>query len=1167
MTVKIRTLIVVCVLLGAVGIGVSSASAAAPWWQLSVSSAPADLQRGPCEAYKHFQTLPECGQVVVRVENLGDLAVSGSTTPITISDVLPPGVRATGIERTNTAAGFFGLREHGSFACSPAPPATVFPAAGVKCTWAEPFALAPYEVLEVAIEVEVEPGASSGAQNEAQISGGEGYVCEKREGGAFTTSFCADASYSTPATGGYEAHLTGREVAPASLKRPLTIGGPTAFGVEEYSFQNEDEGGALDTQAGSHPFQQTTNIALNQGAQVEAEVPGESDYRALAPALPKDLHFQWPAGLIGNTTALPQCTETQFTTYWEGGANLCPADTAVGVASVAVFVPYLTGLRSEQVPVFNLVPGRGEPARFGFEVEKTTVTIDPSVRTGSDYGITVNVTNLSQIAVLVQSRVTVWGVPGDPIHDGERGWGCLQGGAFVRESTDRLQACTPQEQNDPPAFLTLPTSCTGPLQTSVEADSWQEPNNVLTYSAPMPALDGCSRLPFSASMEVAPDVSSASTPTGLTVKVHVPQEASVAGEGLAGSDVRDTRVVFPEGFTLNPAGANGLEACSEGLIGFKGVSGETSQFTPTIESPFCPNASKIGTATITTPVLPADQPLQGAVYLAAQNENPFGSLVATYIVAEDPVSGVLVKLPGEVSLNQTTGQFESTFKNTPQAPFENLELHFFGGERAPLSTPSHCGTYTTNASFTPWSGGTPVDSSSSFDITSGPGGGPCPGAALPFTATLHSSTSNINAGSFTPLSTTLGREDGNQNIQQVTLHYPPGLSGMITGVPLCAEEQANAGSCPEASLIGETTVSVGLGGDPYTVTGGKVYLTEGYEGASFGLSIVNPAVAGPYNLGKVVVRARIEVNPVTAALTVTTGTIPHILDGIPLQIKHVNVTVNRPNFTFNPTNCTPMPLTGTIASVEGASSLLSDPFQVTNCAALKFQPTFTVTTAAHATKTDGASLNFKISYPPGAMGADAWFKAAKFDIPKQLPARLTTIQQACLAATFEANPANCPKHSKIGEAIVHTQVLPVPLKGPVYFVSYGGAKFPDAIILLSGDNVNVRLTGETFINGKTGVTSATFPANPDVPFESIEVTLPSGEYSEFGANLPGKDHDDFCGQTLKMPTAFQAQNGLEIHQQTPVTIAGCPKAKKANKHSKANSKGKSKNKSKMGKKK
>ena len=292
-------------------------------------------------------------------------------------------------------------------------------------------------------------------------------------------------------------------------------------------------------------------------------------------------------------------------------------------------------------------------------------------------------------------------------------------------------------------------------------------------------------------------------------------------------------------------------------------------------------------------------------------------------------------------------------------------------------------------------------------------------------------------------------------------------------------------------------------------------------------------------------RARIEVNPRTAALTVATSTsgpyaIPTILDGIPLQIKHVNATITRPHFTFNPTNCNPTTITATLTSTEEATSTQSIPFQVTDCAALKFAPKLAVTTNGHASKANGASLTFKVSYPPAPPGTQAWFNEAKFDLPKQLPARLGTLQKACLAATFEANHAACPPASLIGHATVHTPVVPVPLTGPVYFVSYGSAKFPEAVMVLQGYGITTELHGETFINKKTGITSATFKNLPDVPFETIEVTLPSGPYSEFGTNLPAKDQYNLCSQNLTLPTQFTAANGTTQHQNTKITITHCP---------------------------
>jgi hypothetical protein len=696
--------------------------------------------------------------------------------------------------------------------------------------------------------------------------------------------------------------------------------------------------------------------------------------------------------------------------------------------------------------------------------------------------------------------------------------------------------------------MTLPTSCTGPLQTSVIADSWLKPGEKLTFDAnefgtPMPALDGCGQLPFASEINVVPDVGTASTPTGLTADVHVPQGGTLNPGGLAPADVRNITVALPEGLQLNPSAADGLAACSQEQAGLSSPD-ESS----------CPDASKIATATITTPLLP--NPLKGFVYLASpQNfasppnplENPFGSLVAMYLIASDPVSGTRVKLPGRVSLSPT-GQITTTFSNNPQLPFEDAEIGFFGGERAPLATPPRCASYTTSAAFEPWSNTDEheevLHSSSTFAITGGANGAPCPGPALAFSPSLASESLDVNAGGFTPLSTTLTRDDGQQPIQSVTLHYPSGLSGIIAGIPLCPEAQANAGTCSASSQIGETTVSVGVGGDPFTVTGGKVYLTEKYEGAPFGLSIVDPAKAGPFTLQEgrpVVVRATIEIDPHSSALTVVTRAIPTVIEGFPLQIKHVNVLINRPGFTFNPTNCSPMPISGAINSAEGASSPVSVPFQITNCATLKFAPKFSVSTNAHTAKASGASLTARVVEPPGALGRQANIALVKVDLPRQLPSQLKTLQKACLASVFEANHAACPPQSIVGHARVTTPLLPVPLTGPAYFVSHGGEAFPSLTLVLQGYGVTVELVGSTFI--KNGITSSTFKTLPDVPFSSFELNLPQGKFSALTANA------NLCSSKLTMPTEFTAQNGAELKQNTPIAVEGCSSTLSVSSHS------------------
>ena len=870
------------------------------------------------------------GEIVVTAVNLGDASANPEIAPIMVADKLPPGLRAVAMEgyvNENFTSLFRDQME-----CS---------ISSVSCTFAgkKPSERAthvpPYQEIQMRILVDLQGGASgarSGEINEASVSGG------------------------------------GAPAASASQKLVVSAE-PIPFGVNRYEMRPEAAGGGIDTQAGSHPFQLTTTLTLNEAFNPPNPTISQGRVLGAQPAgLTKDLHFDLPPGLIGNPTPFVQCP---LGTFLHNGSGECPQSSQVGVARVIVTVPdILAGFVVSFIrPLFNLEPAVGEPARFGFMVEGNPVLLDTSVRTGGDYGVTVSVTNITQTAGFVDSEVTFWGVPGDPRHDGQR---CK---TFGEDEPSGLggeveELCSAGEVHPQP-LLALPTSCSGPLQTTLEADSWQEPQNVLSTpnTAPMPALDGCNRLQFEPSISLAPDGQAGSTPTGLAVEVHVPQSVSLDGEGLAEADVKNTTVALPAGVAINPSGGDGLLSCSEAQIALASA-----------EPPTCPNASKIGLVKIHTPLLPND--LEGAAYLGAQEANPFGSLVAIYVYVEDPVSGSRVKLAGEVVPNPLTGQLVTTFKNTPQLPFETFELHFFGGDRAPLDTPAQCGPYTTTAAIEPWTETGEVDSSSTFDVTSGPNGSSCQNP-LPFDPTLTAGTTNINAGGFSPFTMTMSRPDGDQHLQAIELKMPPGLSGLLNGVELCPEPQADEGTCGPDSQIGETTVSVGVGGDPFSVKGGKVYITGPYEGAPFGLSIVNPAKAGPFDLADtkanhpacdcVLVRAKIEVNPTTAALTITSDNsgpykIPTILEGIPLQIQHVNVTINRPDFTFNPTDCDKMEITGSLSSTEGATQALSVPFQATNCAVLAFAPKFAVSTSGKTSRADGASLNVKLTYPSAPFG-------------------------------------------------------------------------------------------------------------------------------------------------------------------------------------------------------
>jgi hypothetical protein len=1119
------------------------------------------------------------GEILVTATNLGTGAANGGTEPMTLSDVVPAGFEAVGVsgmafEGTGPAATELACSLKGKNGV--AAPACSFEGS-----------VFPFTALTLHLQVDV-AGAKEGERKEdvASVSGGGARA--------------------------------------VSVSRKLALGESTPFGLSDYEFVNEDEGGRADTQAGSHPFQQTTTVILNQ---IPYTTHGQTQQTEPTPVtLAKDLHSLWPAGLVGNPASLPQCPLTDFLN------EKCPPDTAVGaVRTVFTLDKGTFGPQSEApvTPLFNLVPSPGEPARLGTRPGGLPVYFDPSVRSGRDYGITVNSENITQLVGFRAIEVTVWGTPGASSHDQVRGNICL-GKATKGETCPE-----PTRIENPTAFLSLPTACSGQPQVStMTGDSWAErkPTDEQPQLAEyvMPALDGCDALPFKPSIVATPDGKEASKPTGLSVDVHVPQAETLNPEGLAVADPKDITVVLPVGVAVNPSSADGLEACtgSQGdlapgppgqlgspgdQIGFEGSgvlpgepgvstalfsgrlpesiaadvaaeNGEILEGEKTL-SPgqnFCANASKLGEVTIKTPLLPVNQPIKGFVYLASQEANPFGSVLAMYIVVEDPVSGTLVKLAGDVSLCKSTGeaigglscqapgQIITTFENSPQAPFEDAEIHFFGGERAPLATPTRCGSYTTRAAFTPWTAESnpahpepPVDASSTFNITEGPNHSPCPGASLPFNPTLTGGAENVNAGAFSPFTATMSRLSGEQNLQSLEVHLPPGLSGILSGVELCPEPQANEGECGPNSLIGETTVAVGVGGEPYTVSGGKFYLTGPYNGSSgctvgqagcapFGITFEVPAKAGPLDLAKtkanhpacdcVLVRGKIEINPLTSAITITSnppGTpdaIPTSLEGIPLEIQHVNAVTTRNDFQFNPTNCSKMEVTGTIHSSEGGTDTVGVPFQVTNCAALKFTPKFKVSTNAKTSKSNGASLTATVSEPAGSLGTQANLTKVKVELPKQLPSRLTTLQKACTAKQFEANPAACPAESKIGYAKVLTPLVPVPLEGPAIFVSHGGEAFPSLTMVLQGYGVTIDLVGSTFIS-KSGVTSTTFKTVPDQPFSSFALTLPTGKYSALTAL------GNVCTEKLTMPTEFVGQNGMEIHQSTPISVTGCKQTK------------------------
>ncbi len=914
-----------------------------------------------------------------------------------------------------------------------------------------------------------------------------------------------------PASVVNQANVSGGGASQASISGAIAVSGEQAgFGLAPGSVF----AGFSSHQAGAH-----ANVST--GFAVDTVAP------YVTAGAPKDVAFQLPPGAVGNTVGMPRCTADKAT------RRDCPADTIVGVATVEVNTPFGPG--QYMLPVYNIEPSPGEPAAFMFVVIFNPVRLDTSVLSNGNYAVHVTAANLGQTEPVFTNYLTIWGIPAD-----HQGPGPIK---IIWDEEAGVESVGGPSSSSRVPLLSNPTQCTSPLTALAKADAWRKPGVFETVEAPMGSVTGCNLLSFGASLSMLPDTLEAGAPAGYSLDLSVPQANDP--DVLAVSNVNKVVTRLPLGTVISPSSAQGLAACSDEQF----FGNERGLQTPAKPAK-CPNNSQVGTVQITTPALP--QPLTGDVYLASPECHPCspkdaedGKMVRLFVqVVGEGGSGIVVGLEGRASIDQTTGQITATFENNPQLPFSDFKLVLGGGSRATLANPRPCGPVTTNMDLTPWSAPSLPDATPSytFEINQN-----CFGPQ--FKPSFVSGMPNIQAGEYGSFTLAFGRADNDEYLGRLTTDMPQGLLGKIAGIPLCKETQAIAGTCDLASQIGTVEALTGAGANPFLVSGGHVFLTEGYGGAPYGLSIVVPAVAGPYTLsgtngtGSVVVRAQIFVDEHTAQLRVVSGQLPSMLDGIPLQLKAVNVRIDKPQFTFNPTSCAKMSIVGTLTAVEGLSATVSDSFQVTNCASLAFKPGFKVSTTGRTSRTSGAGLDVKLSYPSETFGKYANIKSVKVNLPKQLPSRLTTLQKACPDSTFNANPAACPAASRVGAATATTPILGDTLTGPAYFVSHGGAKFPELVVVLSGDGVTVQLDGETFIS-KAGITSSTFRQIPDVPVSTFELKLPQGAGSALAAN------GNLCTSVLKMPTAFTAQNGLVVHQTTPITATGCSKHKAKHKKKK-----------------
>jgi uncharacterized repeat protein (TIGR01451 family) len=1100
-----RTLLTTLVF-SVIGIVPASASAAAatpvPAWSIQSLSMPTNFTPGDESGSDRYQ---------VFVTNSGGAATNRS--PITITDTLPAGLT---VKEVIFSPARLVVGEAPQFCHTTTDPVTKV--STVSCEVSEPVPpkreparFSPGDAMLLEVKVAVPPTADGTLINRVEVAGG------------------------------------GAEQVIGESKNQVS-GEDAKAGFEEFSTQLTGVDGRPITAADAHPYEYTTSFGVNMvptpPGSAASFVPAQGDLRQVEVAL--------PPGLIGNPTAIPRCSAQDFTTIadlfstYRGSFvayNECPLDTAVGLALVEQ-------LEGEDffvaIPIYNLVPPKGMPAQFGFDVVNGPVYIDTKVRSDKDDGITAFLDNVTEAKRISAARFMLWGTPWDSSHDRVRG-----------VCAASWETCPVQGEGLQPSFLRAPSECDNQLAATMSFTTWSKPVTGASATSIEPAMTECALPPFTPTITAKPSTSVADSPAGLHFSLHLPQKEHEDPEGLGEADLRDVKVTLPQGLVVNPSSADGRSSCSPMQVGLTTAVGQVpAHFN---ESPAtCPAASKLGTVEAVVPAV--DHPLKGSVYLAEQEENPFGSLLAFYVVLEDEQTGIVVKLPAKVSPDPVTGQLTTMVQESPQVPVEDFKFDFFEGSRAPLRTPATCGSFSTTTSLTPWTSpeGMTATPFGSFQVVSAPGGGSCPTSAAsePNVPSFEAGTVVPVAGGYSPLVVHLDRGDGSQSFSRLDVTLPPGATGKLAGIPECSEaqiaqaqarshpgegavEQADP-SCPSSSLVGTVTVGAGAGPRPLYVMG-KAYLAGPYGGAPFSLVIVTPAIAGPFDLGTVVVRAGLFVNPITAQVTTRSDPLPSILDGIPLDVRSIAVTVDRSGFFLNPTNCNALVITGEEVSTLGQTAPLSGRFQVGACQGLKFTPKFMVSTTGKTSKANGASLTVKVAYPAGSVGSQTNLGRVDLQLPKQLPARLSTLQKACTEAQFNANPAGCPVASMIGTAKAITPLLSSPLTGPAILVSHGGAAFPDVEFLLQGEGVLVVLDGKTQI--KKGITYSHFETLPDQPISQFETTLPQGPYSVLATNLPASAKNSLCGQSLTLPTTLTAQDGAVINQTTKATVTGCAKTK------------------------
>jgi hypothetical protein len=850
------------------------------------------------------------------------------------------------------------------------------------------------------------------------------------------------------------------------------------------------------TQAGGHP-----NVRLEMKFKEYGFGEGTHD--------PRQITTHLPAGMIGNPHAIPICSLVAFS------AEECPPSSQVGIAGVYAFFGLFFA------PLYNLETKPGQAGLLGFDFQEsgTVQFIEVSSRTNSDYGLDSISTPIYHAFGLKELILELWGVPAEPVHDAMRAkppvvedckndHECAFGGASAGVA--------------PQPFMSNPTTCGAPLEASIDVEFYDQ---FIGHAAtPWPTTTGCSQLAFNPSLTVKPTTTDGDSASGLDADLQVPQISNPTTPSP--SEIRAATVTLPPGVSINPNAADGKTACAE-----------TQTAIGTLGPATCPEYSKVGTLSIDSSALPGSVP--GAIYLAEPKPgDPYRLLLAA------DGFGTHIKLLGSARTDPVTGQIVVAFENLPQSPLTDFDMHFFGSERGLLATPTQCGTYPVEAEFRPWDDALANQSSTSFfEVTSGPGGSPCPDGPRRLAPRFSAGSANSTAGRHSAFSLEVVRGDGEQNLSALTVSTPPGFSGTLKGIPYCSESaiaaiggtsglsELAAPSCPAASQVGTATIGAGAGDHPLYVEG-KVYLAGPYKGAPLSLVTVVPAVSGPYDLGNVAVRAALQVNPATAQVTAVSDSLPQIMGGIPLRVRSIRIDLNRPEFALNPTNCEPFATTGTIAGSEGAAAPVSSHFQAGNCANLEFGPKLSLKLTGGTNRRGHPAIQATVTAKPG----EANIKRAAVALPKGELLDNAHIGTVCTRPQFAAQA--CPARSLLGTAEAVTPLLDTPLKGNVYLRSNPAHKLPDIVADLRGQ-IDIELAGK-IDTVNHGALRTTFEGVPDAPVTKFTLNLAGGKKGLL------QNETSLCKAAKKAEVKMTGQNGAVVASKVKLQAA-CGKKKGAGK--------------------